>query len=204
MRPLIFWVMTSIPTLVETPPESLVISKRPALWTPYHQSKLSTPYVVIAGSGESVEGYDGPVTLVTKKRPLPAPYVAASSPNYFHRWRDTYYNEEPSRAMIFRQSPPKYRGLEVGRMWFSAHEKGWEKHYYAQFKPKMYKPSIGTLAVFMAYERWNPKKIGLIGMDWVLDGNPDWFHDAKAELEAISALPVEIVDLRDGRIINGE
>lgn len=66
-------------------------------------------------------------------------------------------------------------------------------------KPKMWKPSIGTMAVYMAFERWRPEEIGLIGLDWVLDGNPDWFHDAAAEKKSIEALPVKIIDLRDRR-----
>jgi hypothetical protein len=158
-------------------------------------------YVVVAGSGPSTEGYEGEVTITTKKRTLPAPYIAASSPNYFYRWRDTCYNDEPTKAMIFRISPIKYAGKEVGGMWFSGFEKGWQQKYYAQFKPKFCKPSIGTLAVFMAVERWAPEKIGLIGMDWVLDGNEDWFHDAAKEREAITNLPCQIIDLRDGSIV---
>jgi hypothetical protein len=157
--------------------------------------------VVVAGSGPSLDDYDGEVTIVTKKRPVAAPYIAASSPNYFYRWRDTFYKDAPSKAMIFRCSAIKYRDKEVAGMWFSAHEKGWQMKYYAQFKPKFAKPSIGTMAVFMALERWAPERIGLIGMDWVLDGNDDWFHDARAEREAITALPVEIIDLRDGSIV---
>jgi hypothetical protein len=158
--------------------------------------------VVVAGSGPSTEGYEGEVTITTKKRTLPAPYIAASSPNYFYRWRDTFYNDEPSKGMIFRRSPMKYQGKEVAGMWFSEFEKGWQQKYYAQFKPKFPKPSIGTLAVFMAVERWAPEKIGLIGMDWVLDGNEQWFHDAAKEKEAIINLPVEIIDLRDGSIVD--
>ena len=93
--------------------------------------------------------------------------------------------------MIFNDWHP-----EGGNAWWSAQEKGWF-HYFDQFKPKLYKPSIGTMAVFMAFERWGPEKIGLIGFDWVLDNNAEWFHDSRAEREAINALGVEIIDLRN-------
>jgi hypothetical protein len=33
-------------------------------------------------------------------------------------------------------------------------------------------------------------------MDWVLDNNKQWFHDARAELECLKSL-VKIVDLRE-------
>jgi hypothetical protein len=51
----------------------------------------------------------------------------------------------------------------------------------------------------MSYERWKPEKVGLIGFDWVLDGNPDWDHDAIAERACIESL-VEVVDLRHNHV----
>jgi hypothetical protein len=74
--------------------------------------------------------------------------------------------------------------------------KKWEQ-YFKQFKPKKHHdPSSGTCAAFCAIERWNPTEIGLIGMDWVLDGNKEWFHDARAELECLQSL-VKVIDLRE-------
>lgn len=76
-----------------------------------------------------------------------------------------------------------------------ANEKLWDQYFWS-FSPKFKKPSNGTLAVFCAVERWGVRSVGLIGMDWVLDENTEWFHDAKAEKAAIENL-VEIVDLRE-------
>jgi hypothetical protein len=59
------------------------------------------------------------------------------------------------------------------------------------------KPSLGLCAVMGVVERWKPSEIGLIGYDWVLDGNPEWGHDAEAERRCIESL-VKIVDLRRG------
>ena len=67
--------------------------------------------------------------------------------------------------------------------------------YYQTFEPKNHKPSTGTQAVLTSIQRWSPEKIGLIGFDWVLDGNDSWHHDADAERRCIESL-VEIVDLR--------
>jgi hypothetical protein len=65
--------------------------------------------------------------------------------------------------------------------------------YYKQFSKK--KPSSGLCAVFGVIERWEPKTIGLIGFDWILDGITGWQHDADAEKQAILSL-VTIEDLR--------
>lgn len=79
-------------------------------------------------------------------------------------------------------------------VWKADHKK-WDK-YFKTFKPRKHKdPSSGTCAALCAIERWNPSEIGLIGMDWVLDDNMAWFHDARAELEMLKTL-VTIVDLR--------
>lgn len=82
---------------------------------------------------------------------------------------------------------------------WSANWKYWD-NYYKQFNPKA-KPSLGTCAVFSVVERWKPKTIGLIGFDWILDGNTDWFHDAKKERQAILSL-TNIVDLRNDNFIH--
>lgn len=68
-------------------------------------------------------------------------------------------------------------------------------NYFRTFEPYNNKPSTGTQAVFVSLQRWAPEKIGLIGFDWVIDENSDWFHDATAEKKAIERL-VEIIDLR--------
>jgi hypothetical protein len=77
----------------------------------------------------------------------------------------------------------------------------WDKYYQKNFAhkqrlPQRQKASIGLCAVFGVVERWNPDEIGLIGFDWVLDGNPKWGHNAVAEKACIESL-VKIVDLRE-------
>jgi hypothetical protein len=144
-----------------------------------------------------VEGWKTPVTITTKKKPVESEFVAVSAETHLTRWRDNHYNEDRP-AMIFRGWP----GMQtIGSRWWSEYCDTWLK-YHNHFSPKFPKPSAGTIAVFMAFERWNPERIELIGMDWVIDGNPDWFHDAEVELKSIKDLGVELVDLRDGSIIS--
>jgi hypothetical protein len=89
----------------------------------------------------------------------------------------------------------KSRTPSFENVWKADHKK-WDA-YFKTFKPKKHPdPSSGTCAAFCAIERWQPEEIGLIGMDWVLDGNKEWFHDARAELECLQSL-VKIVDLRE-------
>lgn len=78
----------------------------------------------------------------------------------------------------------------------------WDR-YYQSFKPRNSDPSSGTCAVFSVVEVYAPDSIGLIGFDFVLDNNTDWFHDARAEYEAITSL-VDVVDLRDRRNLSQE
>lgn len=89
----------------------------------------------------------------------------------------------------------KYGIIDRARF-YQADYKYWDQ-YFLTFKPKRItkKPSTGTCAVFCSYERWKPEKIGLIGFDWILDGDKDWNHDPEAEKRCIESL-VEIVDLR--------
>jgi hypothetical protein len=89
---------------------------------------------------------------------------------------------------------PEHKGLKAE--WVADHVY-WDK-YFQSFNPKHPDPSSGTCAIFCVVERYAPSEIGVIGMDWVLDGNPDWFHDARAELAAIRQV-VKLVDLRDRR-----
>ena len=82
----------------------------------------------------------------------------------------------------------------------------WERwdYHYRLFNPvKHPEPSSGTCAIYSVVERWNPDVIGLIGFDYVLDNNTNWFHDARAELDSILSL-VRIIDLRDGSEIYNE
>lgn len=81
--------------------------------------------------------------------------------------------------------------------------------YYAKFKPKYWKPSIGLCAVFKAKDLLDPKEIAVIGFDRVMypeDGisykwnhvKPapfPWFHDQRAEHECIHSLGIKIIDL---------
>jgi hypothetical protein len=140
--------------------------------------------IVIAGSGPSVEGYDGPVTVCTKKRSLPAEYL-------FCRFGFQAKGDLP--LMLY------YRRNSDGKDAYYCNALKWDK-YYKQFirskrPPQRVKPSLGTCAVMGVVERWNPKEIGVIGFDNILDGNDKWEHDAIAERRCIESL-VKIVDLR--------
>ena len=88
----------------------------------------------------------------------------------------------------------KYRKISRDNMWL-ADWKRWDDHFKSFGPLKHPDPSSGTCAIFCVVERWNPEEIGVIGMDYVLDGHTDWFHDAKAELRAINSV-VKIIDLR--------
>lgn len=80
--------------------------------------------------------------------------------------------------------------------------------YYAQFKPKMWKPSHGLCAVFCAIDALKPKEIALIGCDRMLYAEDDrskkwnspptkphpWPHDQRAERECLFSLGITIVD----------
>lgn len=157
--------------------------------------------ITIAGSGPSVHfdyGWFKPwsVDVVTKKRDAIGKYVACRF-GFNDRTRD----ETP--LMLFYR-----RGIEDVRwnrpVWF-ADSDFWLK-YFKQFvtrrsPPQKTKPSSGCCAVMMVMQRWAPERIGLIGFDNVLDGNPDWEHDAEAERECILSL-TEVVDLRTGETLN--
>lgn len=73
--------------------------------------------------------------------------------------------------------------------------------YYKRFSKK--KPSSGLCAVFSVVERWNPDTVGLIGFDWVLDGQSGHGfenHDVKAEKRCLLSL-VNVVDLRNDQAL---
>lgn len=81
--------------------------------------------------------------------------------------------------------------------------------YFAQFKPKIWKPSIGLTAVFMAIDRLDVKEIALIGFDRILNqedmrsakwDRPDkpkhaWGHCQRAERQCLDSLGIRIIDL---------
>jgi hypothetical protein len=138
--------------------------------------------LIIAGSGPSAVGYPH-ANVCTKKHTVPADYLALrhikerdERPLLLYKW------DEPERF------PEKQGNL------FKANHEYWDE-YYRSFDPKFPDPTSGTCAIFCVMEKWKPEKIGLIGFDWVLDKNLDWFHDAVAEYKAITQL-VEIIDLR--------
>ena len=139
--------------------------------------------ITIAGSGPSSQGY-GPVTVATKKRPVPSEYV-------FCRFGFQHTGDEPLMLYYKRNSDGKDAYFCDSRRW---------DDYYKQFirskrPPQRVKPSLGTCAVMGVIERWGPSDIGLIGFDNVLDGNTEWEHDAIAERRCIESL-VNIIDLR--------
>jgi hypothetical protein len=70
--------------------------------------------------------------------------------------------------------------------------------YWKRFSAR--KPSVGTCAVFCAAELLEPKEIGLIGFDNVLNPkrrHPDytWGHDSTAEHAAVHGLGIRIINL---------
>ena len=88
----------------------------------------------------------------------------------------------------------KFDDIDRDNIW-QANWRGWDNHFRTFGDVKHPDPSSGTCAVFCVVERWEPKEIGLIGFDYVLDNETDWLHDARAELEAIEDI-VNIIDLR--------
>lgn len=93
-----------------------------------------------------------------------------------------------------------YKWNRGEHVWIADYHR-WDQ-YFRGFGPYHPDPSSGTCAIFCVIERWQPETIGVIGLDWVLDGHPDWTHDAKAERECILSL-VNLVDLRNGETIRG-
>jgi len=144
--------------------------------------------ITIAGSGPSTELIKH-VDVATKKRSITSDHVFCRFP-FAHNLKNKgdatplmiYYNRGRCGC---GQCGHIERYLIDSRRWNS---------YYKQFSKR--KPSSGLCAVFGAVERWEPKTIGLIGFDWILDGNPGWTHDASAEKQAILSL-VNIEDLRN-------
>jgi hypothetical protein len=158
--------------------------------------------LTIAGSGPSAKEY-GRVDIATKKGTCPSDYVAAKHSFFWTRWP----RAGDEKMMVWERNCDcgKCRDCKAPIEWQSDHKDDWE-NYFLSFDPKQMnsagvrKASLGTLAVFMAVERWRPQTIGLIGYDWILDGNPGWYHDAEKERMAILSL-VNIVDLRNDEFI---
>lgn len=127
--------------------------------------------------------------------PTDSEYVSL---RHIHFWH-TFRARDKQRPIMLYHEKCKCKHcracIDIPVEW-AASKKYWDS-YYKQFNPKFAKPSLGTCAVFSAVERWKPDTIGLIGFDWVLDVNKDWFHDAEKEKQAILSL-TNIVDLRDG------
>lgn len=144
---------------------------------------MSLPLLIVAGSGPSAEGFEH-ANVCTKKHSVSADYLCArhiyqridGMPFMCYKWLDVI----PAR--------------DTTGVWKADHNH-WDT-YFRTFKPKHEDPSSGTCAVFSVIERWGPKTIGLIGFDFVLDKNKNWFHDAVAEYKAITGL-VEVIDLRN-------
>ena len=104
------------------------------------------------------------------------------------------HNDIPFMCYKWDQPNAKRPGIKTDDIWKADHEY-WDK-YYGTFNPRFPDPSNGTCAIFCVVQRWGHEEIGVIGLDWVTDGNPEWAcHDSEAELKAITNL-VKIIDLR--------
>lgn len=152
-------------------------------------------YMTLAGSGPSAENYPG-VDVATKKLTCPAKYQVSRWLVWWHKRKEANCDFMAYKVM----ECPKYPPIDRERF-YQADFKYWDEYFLA-CKPKRVtkKPSTGTCAVFCMVERWKPDTIGLIGFDWVLDGNDDWNHDPDAELRCIRTL-VNVVDLRTGETL---
>ena len=153
------------------------------------------PMITIAGSGPSTEIIDK-VTVATKKRSVKSDYVFCRFVGGWHR----FAKDDNTELMLYcRQcSCGKSSCYFCATPAYYCNKKKWDAYYKKFTRSKIHqkmKPSVGLCAVFGVVERWNPKTIGLIGYDWVLDENPSWEHDAVAEKQAILSL-VKIKDLR--------
>ena len=148
--------------------------------------------ITIAGSGPSTATVSR-VNVATKKRSVASDYVFCRFP-FAHNLKG---KGDDTPLMVYYNRGECACGACQNIEKFVVDSRRWDA-YYKQFSKK--KPSSGLCAVFGAVQRWEPKTIGLIGFDWVLDGNPDWTHDASAERQAILSL-VNIKDLRNDQVI---
>ncbi len=158
-------------------------------------------YVTIAGSGPSVNGFEGHIDIATKKMSLPADYHFARHAAWYYKVRqesDKYINKADNFILYrFQDTPTHKYPLEGIENRYVCDWRYWD-NFFIRKGPKNLsrKPSVGICAFFAAYEVWKPKKVGLIGFDWVLDGHKDWPHDSRCELACMESL-AEIVDLRE-------
>ena len=139
------------------------------------------------------------VDVATKKRKVASDYIFCRRYNTARKYLRDRSTGRPAKhppLMIYRRDCgcAGFKCEECKETdTYYVNQKHWDK-YYSEFSGA--KPSTGLLAVFGVVERWNPKVIGLIGYDWILDGNPGWTpHNAEAERKAILSL-VRIKDLR--------
>lgn len=157
-------------------------------------SSMSSHMLIIEGTSirqpcEMVDlsGY----TVVSTKRPsFNTDYLCCRDIN----WRKPPYSDIPFMCYKW-MTPTKSRTPNLKNVWKADHKK-WDKYFKTFYPRKHPDPSSGTCAALCAIERWDLKEIGLIGMDWVLDNNKTWFHDARAELEMLKSL-VKIIDIRE-------
>jgi hypothetical protein len=154
--------------------------------------------LTIAGSGPSAQEYGKPVTIATKKKPLPSDYVVCHYAFQYKLWKKT----EAKPILYHRRcgcGDKKCGECTLDAYYMDASR--WDAYFkqFARMKqpPQRMKPSLGTKAVFAAIELFNPTEVGLIGYDYILDGAPKWGHDAIAEKRCIESL-VKIIDLRHG------
>lgn len=143
--------------------------------------------ITIAGSGPSVTEVKH-VDVATKKRSISSDYVFCRFP-CAHNLRDKG-DDTPLMIYYNRGVCPCGKCEKIEK--YLINSRRWD-NYYKSFSKK--KPSSGLCAVFGAVERWDPKTIGLIGFDGILDGYSGWQHDANAEKQAILSLVI-IKDLR--------
>jgi hypothetical protein len=109
-----------------------------------------------------------------------------------------------ARSGIYRKEGIPYWHFQDG----SPRGQYWLK-YFATFKPKIWKPSIGLTAVFEAIDRLDAKEIALIGFDRILNQDDmrsakwnrphkpkhAWGHCQRAERQCLDSLGIRIIDL---------
>ena len=157
--------------------------------------------ITVAGSGPSSKGYSKKVTIATKKIPCDSEYIYIPHVHFYHG----FSKDNKRKPLLARRefcTCKKCRDCEAPVVEYLRMKEWWD--YYAQFNPKNRKPSIGTEAIWFAIQLWQPKTIGVIGLDGLLDGqdihaiNP---HDAPKERLAILSL-VNLLDLRNDSLIH--
>jgi len=154
-------------------------------------TSIRQPCEMVDLSGHTVISTKRGHTVISTKRPsFNTDYLSCRDIN----WRKPTYSHIPFMCYKW-MIPTKSRVPSMENVW-RADFKRWDR-LFKTFKPTRHAdPSSGTCAALCVIERWQPKKIGLIGMDWVLDNNKTWLHDARAEMDMLNSL-VEVVDIRE-------